>query len=271
MQAKRIINKTMKLLLTTSDDDSPQHIIVKINDFLQTEYSNKSELFDPYAELKKKSNIAVLNQFDYLESMVKNSPSSLEEAVKNAAAGNIIDFGAKDHGSINIEHEIQNIPSLQFSIYDFEPFLTLLNNAHTILYIGDNAGEIVFDRILIRQIKRHNAHVRIIFATRDKPIINDVTLQDAYMVGLDKDAEIISSGSIYPGLMLATASDAFRNLWNDADLIIAKGQGNYEGLSNENDSRLFFILRIKCERVAEDIGATTGDLVLWQNNNHTNL
>jgi uncharacterized protein with ATP-grasp and redox domains len=196
--------------------------------------------------------------------MIKNAPSPLETAVKNAAAGNIIDFGAKDLGSIDIEKEIQKIPSLQFSHYDFKAFLGLLKKAKTILYIGDNAGEIVFDRMLIREIKRQYPEVQILFATRASPIINDITLEDAYQVGLEKEAKILSSGCNYPGLILDAASEVFLKIWHDADLVIAKGQGNYEGLSDVNDARLFFILRIKCERIAGAIGADVGDLVFWR-------
>lgn len=266
-QTKKIIDEAMRHLLTTTECDSPQHIIVKIFDFMQSALHKKNDLFDPYAKLKKESNEIVLQYFYYLESFVKCASSPLEMAITKAAAGNIIDFGAKDHGNLDIEQEIHNIPSLQFAIYDFEPLSAILEKAHLILYIGDNAGEIVFDRILIRQIKRQAPDIRIVFATRDKPIINDVTIEDAYQVGLDKEAEIISSGCIYPGLMLDETNSDFQEIYRKADLIIVKGQGNYEGLSNVSDDRIFFILRIKCDRVANDIGARIGDLVLWQKKN----
>ena len=263
-QLKTVIDKTMKILLATSEHDSPQHIIVQIFNYVNMMFFNESKIFDPYAKLKKDSNAAVLHYFDYLESYVHSASSPLERAIKKAAAGNIIDFGAKDHGNIDIDKEIHEIPLLKFSIYDFKPLKTRLEKAKMLLYIGDNAGEIVFDRILIRQIQRQYPGIRIVFATREKPIINDVTIKDPYEVGLNKEAEIISSGCIYPGLMLDMTHDNFKELYRKSDIIIAKGQGNYEGLSDEIDRRLFFILRIKCERIAKDIGADIGSLVLFQ-------
>jgi damage-control phosphatase, subfamily I len=265
-QTKTVIDRTMQMLLEVSAESSPQHIIVRIIDYIKNKFHVGSNAFDPYGELKQRSNKIVMEHFERLEATIQNAANPLETALKIAAAGNIIDFGAKDHGSIDIEKEIRNIPSLQFSRYDYQPFLNRLSRAERILYIGDNAGEIVFDRLFIRRIKREFPSVKIAFATRSEPVINDVTVEDARTVGLDREAEIVSSGCRYPGLMLAEASESFKGLWKKADVIIAKGQGNFEGLSNEDDGRLFFILRIKCDRVAGEIGASVGDLVLFQMN-----
>jgi uncharacterized protein with ATP-grasp and redox domains len=265
-QAREALNHSMKVLLQTETGTSPQHVVVQTIDYIRNTFFPDKNGFDPYGELKKKSNILVLDRFDILESGIKNTPSSLEAALKNAAAGNIIDFGAKDHGSIDIDKEIRNIPLLEFSRYDYKSLVNLLGSARKLLYIGDNAGEIVFDRLLIRQLQRDFPEIGVTFATRSEPVINDVTPDDAYETGLDQEAEIISSGCRYPGLMLTEASEPFRQIYRDADIVIAKGQGNYEGLSSEEDPRLFFILRIKCERVASDIGAEVGDLVLLRKN-----
>jgi uncharacterized protein with ATP-grasp and redox domains len=262
-QTKSVIDYTLNSLQEISPEDSPQSIIVRVMDRFKKECPGEADRFDPYAELKTRSNTLVLDHYEELESVIENSSSKLEMALKMAAAGNIIDFGAKEHGRIDIEKEIQNIPLLEFSHYEFETFSDTLKNAKTILYIGDNAGEIVFDRLFIRQIKRERPEVKIYFATRSEPVINDITLEDAYQVGIDKEAEVLSSGCRYPGLILSESSEILRKLWDSADLIIAKGQGNYEGLSDEKNSRLFFILRIKCGRVAVDIGADEGSLVLW--------
>jgi len=262
-QQKLVLHKTMDILQENKEQMSPQHIIVRTYEDIKTRFFDADKSFDPYKKLKFESNKTVLEYYDYLEAFVKNSSTPLEVAIRKAAAGNIIDFGAKDHANINIEHEIQNIPLLKFSIYDIDAFKACLAQAKTVLYVGDNAGEIVFDKILIKQIRRQMPNVHIVFATRDKAIINDATLEDAYQVGLDKEAEVISSGCKYPGLMLSETSAVFQDIYQKADLIIAKGQGNYEGMSDIDDSRLFHILRIKCERVAQDIKASKGDLILW--------
>lgn len=261
-QAREAVNHSMNILLETGTGVSPQQVVVNVVDYIRKLFFPDVCEFDPYRELKKRSNAVVLDKFTELEKEILIASSPLEAAVKCAAAGNIIDFGAKDHGSIDIDKEIRNIPSLAFSRYDYPPLAERLRETRKLLYIGDNAGEIVFDRLLIRQIQRDFPDIRVTFATRSEPVINDITPEDAYETGLDSEAEIVSSGCRYPGLMLSEADESFRKTYREADVVIAKGQGNYEGLSDENDPRLFFILRIKCERVAMDIGAEVGDLVL---------
>lgn len=263
-QAKKVLDTTMRMLLAATGDESPQRIITSVFEYVRTKILNGPEPFDPYAELKELSNRLVLDHFDRLEAMVLDSPSALETAIKLAAAGNIIDFGAKDHGSIDIEHEIRAIPALNFSIYDYTPLKQRLEQAHLLLYVGDNAGEIVFDRVFIRQLNRMFPQMMTVFATRDKPVINDVTTDDAIRTGLASEARIISSGCALPGIQLNVASAEFMDLFTSADVIIAKGQGNFEGLYDLSDHRLFHILRIKCGRIAQRIGAQTGDLVLLQ-------
>jgi damage-control phosphatase, subfamily I len=260
-QTGQVVDFTLRELLKTTMEDSPQRQIVHANDFIHTVCFPDKKEYDPYRQLKRQSNEVVIDRFDSLEKMIVEAPHPLETAITFAAAGNIIDFGANEHADIDIEKEIRNIPSLRFSRYDYIPFAELLDTSKTLLYIGDNAGEIVFDRLFIREIKRTYPEKRIVFTTRSKAIINDVTLEDAYMVGIDTEAEVISSGCRYPGIVLTETSEQFGMIYNSADLIIAKGQGNLEGLSEVNDGRIFLILRIKCERVAESVGAAVGDLI----------
>lgn len=261
---KEVVDFTMSQLMVTSQSDSPQHIIVRVNEFIHQHYFRHQELFDPYAGLKKKSNEAVLSRFEQLKAMVHTADNPLEYAVKLAAAGNIIDFGANDHTAIDIEDEIRRIPLLRFSHYAYTEFTETLAEARTLLYIGDNAGEIVFDRLLIGQIKQLYPDMEIVFATRSQPVINDVTPEDACAVGMESVARVISSGCRYPGVILEDTSGEFRRIYDDADLVLAKGQGNFEGLSAVEDNRLFLILRIKCKRVAKAVCASVGDLVFLQ-------
>ena len=263
-QTKRSIDHTLEILLLATSGMSPQHVLIEVIDRIKKDFFPGTGEFDPYGELKKMSNALVESRFEELEGMVRSGASPLETAVKMAAAGNIIDFGAMDHAVLDIEEEIRNIPALKFSRYQFRPLVAFLSNARRLLYIGDNAGEIVFDKLLVRQIKRDFPAVVVTFVTRSEPVINDVTVDDAISVGFDQEAEIVSSGCRYPGLLLTEADEAFGKLWERADIILAKGQGNFEGLSNEDDKRLFFILRVKCERVANTIGSAVGDLVLMR-------
>ena len=124
------------------------------------------------------------------------------------------------------------------------------------LYIGDNAGESVFDRILIERLNKP-----VTYIVREIPIINDVTYKDALQAGIDKVATIFSSGTRAPGTFLKKCSREFIEMFNSAKFIISKGQGNYEGLSNEKH-RIFFLLKAKCYVIANDIGVSEGDIVL---------
>jgi uncharacterized protein with ATP-grasp and redox domains len=192
------------------------------------------------------------------------SPSPLEEAVKLAAAGNIIDFGAKGHGDLDIEQELASIDQRGFGIYDYDEFFGRLSRADNLLYLCDNAGEIVLDSMFIQEIQKAFPFLQITCAVRERPIINDAILRDAEDVGLDRVATVISSGSVYPGTILAETSDAFQELFENADLVISKGQGNFETLLGTDTDRIFFLLRIKCGMMAGLAGTEKGNLVLMQ-------
>jgi uncharacterized protein with ATP-grasp and redox domains len=261
---KRLMDETMTDLLNRSESESPQTAIVRMYERIERLLPGRETPLDLFSTIKKESNATAMQYFNYLESFVDSAPSPLEEGVRKAAAGNIIDFGALAHGNVDIETEIRNIPSLRFSVYDFQPLKERLAGTKTLLYIGDNTGEIVFDRVFIRRLKRDFPEIRVVFATRSRPVLNDATVEDAHDVGLDQEAEIISSGCGLPGVVLDKTTAQFQDLFSSADLIIAKGQGNYEGLIDVHDDRLFCILRIKCRRVGMDVGAPVGALVLRQ-------
>jgi uncharacterized protein with ATP-grasp and redox domains len=131
------------------------------------------------------------------------------------------------------------------------------------LYIGDNAGEIVFDRILIEQIQELNSN-QIFYVVRERPIINDATIDDAFRVGLDKVTKVISSGSDAPATILSQSSLELKDIYDAADVIIAKGQGNYESLCDRPEN-IFFFFKVKCPVIARDSGYDVGTLALIGN------
>jgi len=131
-----------------------------------------------------------------------------------------------------------------------------------ILYLGDNAVEIVFDKILIEEIDKRDQGQEIYYAVRGGPIINDVTLNDAQEVSMSEVARVISNGSDVPGTILNSCSKKFLEIYGKADIIIAKGQGNYESLSEEKDNRIYFLLQVKCPVIARHIGVKVGSAVL---------
>ncbi len=267
-QTKATVDNTLRLLLNADPGSSPPQVMTAVYQQVEEDFFTSRDredgTFDPYAKMKRDSNRIVLEHLDELEASVRTADSPLEMGIRLAAAGNIIDFAAADHGSVDIPAEIRGIPVLSFAIYDIEPLLYGLETAKTLVYVGDNAGEIVFDRVFIRQLQRDYPELDVVFATRERPIINDVTVDDAHDVGMDVEATVVSSGCPYPGLVLSAASEGFRRTYDGADVVIAKGQGNYEGLCETADERLFHIFRVKCERVAELTSAPVGALVLEQ-------
>ncbi len=217
---------------------------------------------DAYAEIKKMSNQYILDLYDELKSLIDKSNDPFETALHLAVAGNIIDFGAKhNYSDKHIHEEIEKMLSADLSSSHTEELRTAINNAKQILYLGDNAGEIVFDKLFIEHLPKE----KIIFAVRGKPVINDATMKDAEDIGLTDVVKVIDNGSGYPGTVLQSCSEEFQEVFNGADLIISKGQGNYETLS-ENRQNIFFLLKIKCDIVARDLNGNVGDFVVLKNN-----
>jgi uncharacterized protein with ATP-grasp and redox domains len=246
-----------------------QHIVRHLADIVIQE-RGESPGFDIYSEVKEYSNTLALAYAEKLQEKINTGKSPFETGLQIAAAGNIIDFGAKNHGSIDLEKEIQSLDKVPFDRCDIEPFKKALDSASTLLYICDNSGEIVFDTLFIKELKREYPDLRILAALRDKPIINDATLEDARAVGLDRLAAVMSSGSIYPGTILPETTTGFQKLFASADVILSKGQGNFETLLPVADKRLFFLLRIKCEYIAALSGVKKDNLVLMQGNKMIN-
>ena len=209
---------------------------------------------DPYKKIKSESTKKALSLYPSLKNQIERSKDRLLTAIRIAIAGNVIDFGA--NYNFDIEDEIDEILIKDFAICDYNRFKDCLDEANEVLYIGDNAGECVFDRILIEEIKKP-----VTYAVREKPIINDTTYEDAVQAGIDKVATILSSGTDSPGAILKTCSSEFNEVYNNSKFIISKGQGNYEALSNERHP-IFFLLKTKCHVIANDIGVDEGDVIL---------
>jgi uncharacterized protein with ATP-grasp and redox domains len=217
-------------------------------------------VFDPYKELKRASTEEALALYPALKKKVENSNDKLLTAIRIAIAGNVIDFGV--NRNFNIEEEIAKVLKKNFAIFDYDEFKAHLDKTDEILYIGDNAGESVFDRILIETMKKP-----VIYVVRETPVINDVTYEDAIQAGIDKLATIISSGTSAPGTVLETCNAEFKEVYKNSNFVISKGQGNYEGLSDEKQP-IFFLLMAKCWVIANDIGVNEGDIILKGINNY---
>lgn len=212
---------------------------------------------DPYYEIKRQFNRLMLDNYPELKKIVKKADDPFQMAVRFAIAGNVIDFGPNKPFDIN--QTLEQAKSIVLAIDDSEALQHAISQSKILLYLGDNAGEIVMDRIFLETIQ----HPNVYFAVRGAPIINDALMEDAKLVGIDKIAHLITNGDDAPGTILETTSAEFRDIFDRADLLISKGQGNYEGL-NSVDRNIFFILMTKCDHVANHLGVKKGDFVVKQ-------
>ncbi len=220
-----------------------------------------SNIKDPYAKEKEEGNQLLLKRYDEFKALIATSADPFNTALRLAVAGNIIDFGPTTH--FDIESTINKVLASDFAIDHSLQLKDKISQAKTILYLGDNCGEIVLDKLFLETI----SHPNVWFAHRDSPILNDATEKEALEVGINKYARLISNGDDSPSTLLHRVSNGFREIYNTADLIISKGMGNYEGLMYEKDRRLFYLLMIKCPVIAEKTGTNTGDFVVMQNQN----
>ncbi len=214
--------------------------------------AHMTETADPFDEIKHRSNRKALSVYDRLRSLVDDSSEPLFTALAISMAGNIIDFGVPRQGDdIDIIGLVDNILHQIIEI-DLRPLIVkLAQSAENILFIGDNAGEIVFDKVLIEQLPEG----RVTYAVRGSAVLNDATYQDAVEVELDELVPVITTGSDVPGCYLPECSADFRRHFQGADLIIAKGQGNLETLWGV-EAPIFFLFMVKCAPVARMINAS---------------
>jgi uncharacterized protein with ATP-grasp and redox domains len=193
-----------------------------------------------------------------MRNSILESEDRLDTAVRLAIAGNLIDFGVNSIiQETELEKTISQCLSEKLTDMQIGYFRKAIDKAENILYLADNAGEIVFDRLLIEQLPIE----KITMAVKGSPVINDATMEDAILAGLPKIVEVIDNGSDAPGTILEICSQSFKNYFNKADLVIAKGQGNYETLSDV-DKNIFFILKAKCPVIAKDLGCEVGEMIL---------
>jgi len=240
-QDQKIIMQKALLALTKFDefDSSPQ-----ISNSVMASIKDYTDLEDPYSTIKSKDLQAALNLYPTCKEIVDNSDDKLKAALLFAAIGNSLDAAV----AINpdIEAMIEDEISKGFTRNDYDILKEKLKTAKTILYIGDNVGESVFDTLALEQLSKN---AKCYFATRDCNVINDVTVEYAYKSNIDKYASILSSGSHYAGTIVKECNQEFLELFKSADVIIAKGQGNFETLDIE--SNIFFLLKAKCRLIAK--------------------
>lgn len=222
---------------------------------------------DPYAYHKQHFNRFAADLLASMQKTVESQQDILAAKVKLAIAANIIDFGKNNNLT---EKEVLSCfaKAIEVTIDSsaLENFKEIILEANNILYLCDNAGEIVFDRFLIEEMP----YKKITCAVRGKPVINDATLEDAQTVGLTEIVNVISNGSDAPGTILEDCSSEFKQFFDNADVIIAKGQGNFETLSGITIKRIFYLFQVKCPVIARDAGYPVGSFVILDNRSHGN-
>lgn len=214
---------------------------------------------DPFKDIKSEYNRIALGLYPSLKRIVSEGMDKLHTASRLAIAGNIIDFGI--FTSVDIEASIERSLNHPLSIDDYPSFKSAIEKAKRILYLLDNAGEIIFDRVLIETLISLGNSVTAV--VKGSPVINDCTINDAVETGLNSVCEIIDNGSDGVGTILELTSPNFRTHFEQADLIISKGQGNYETLQEvKRDKTIFYLFQSKCEVVSKEIGLSLGSMIL---------
>ena len=246
----------VKHLLTSCSHLSNPYLALLIHRLAKKKIQNN----DLYTEEKRYANAVLYEQYEEWNAFVQKQENPLGVVAKLAVVGNIVDYGAHTVPS-DIPATIHNLLALDLRMDDREELFAAIKKADLVLYLGDNAGEIVFDKLFIQYLN----HPNLVYAVRGNPIINDVTLEDADQVGMQDVCKVISNGHDAPSTLVENCSQEFQDLYQQADLVISKGQGNFEGLMDEKKESLYFMLMAKCDVIAEMLGVPKGSLIITKN------
>jgi len=259
---KKVLDSVACTIPTWRLDETPPQVAArvypKIAEILQTD--------DIYGNFKREATERARRFIPYIESMIDRSVDTFHASLKAAVAGNVIDLAATTQ--FDLEEEVKKVFDTPFAIDDSGALRTMLKDARRLLVVADNAGEHLFDKVMMQRFKKLFPDLWIGYAVRGVPIINDVTYREAKEAGIDEVAEIIDSGVDTPGLDLARASDRMKEAYEEADVVIAKGMGNYESLNDRSMRPTFFLLKVKCNVVASSLAQEVGDIVCYQGESH---
>ncbi len=254
-QQERIVRDVLRWLSVQGLEHSPPVLAQLVHRHLR----EISQVGDPYREPKARHNAMALDLLPELRTQIEASDDPLSLATRLAIAGNVIDMGMKsmvteDDVRASLGHALE-----EPFVGEWEDYRQAVAKAKRILYLADNAGEIAFDRLLVEQLGPH----RVTVVVRGAPVLNDATLDDAHAVGLRDIVTVIDNGSDAPGTLLHDCTPALQQHFANADLIIAKGQGNFESLSHRGHA-VFFLFKVKCPVIARHVGLPMGTQVLRQ-------
>ena len=253
---KREITSTVKQMSSDfSFDDNPPEIASYVYEKM-AQIANKVDLYEEVKELSTKK---ALSFIPLLKDKLLSSNNKLLTATKIAVAGNVIDLAAKVE--FDLEEELAKVFHTEFSHNDFDTLEKKLASAKTVLVIGDNVGEHIFDYLFIEILKELFPDIKYSYMVRGNPIINDVTIKEAKEAKFDELCELVDSGVNTPGFTYNRANNYSKELFDSVDLVISKGMGNYECLSPSHRGSICFLLKVKCDVVANSLGKEVGDIV----------
>jgi hypothetical protein len=254
-QTKEVLDAVGARIKDFNLQDSPP-LIAKWVYALIAQILNKEDL---YKKQKAEATIHAQIALERLKAYEKERPDLLRYAIECSVVGNVIDLAAQKEYDLN--EEIENIFHTRFAVDDFAAFEKKFEQAKSVLIIGDNAGEHIFDAYMIALFRKIDPHKTYYFAARNNPIINDITYAQALESPLADICHVVNSGVDTPGLELNEASDEFLALLSTADIVIAKGMGNYESAAYKAGREIFHLLKIKCGVVARDLGKNEGSII----------
>jgi uncharacterized protein with ATP-grasp and redox domains len=254
----------LKQILRRAADFDPRHSPPEMAMYIHRIIRTVLNCADPYRDIKHKAIQEVLKYENDIRARIIKSSNPLYTAIRFALVGNVLDFAIFDWNPSVLAEQLEN--AMHKDIDEDKLFILEqeIDKSTSIMVIGDNAGESVFDKLLIEQLLRNDKD--IVYAVKGAPVINDVTLSDAVNSGFDESFRVIDNGSDVPGTLLKYTSEAFLSEFYRADLVIAKGQGNYESLC-DCDRKVFFLTQVKCPVIARDLNRKTGDWVIAETHN----
>jgi len=251
----KIISTVEEMGKTFSFAQTPPQIAADVYERM-AQIANKYDLYD---EVKASSTKKALSFVPFLKEKLCVNGDKLLTATKIAVAGNVIDLAAEV--AFDLEEELEKIFSTEFSHDDFELFAQNIEKANSILVIGDNVGEHIFDYVFIETLQELYPNAVIYYMVRGRPIINDVTLKEAKEAGFDSLCNLVDSGVNTPGFDYARANEESQKLYDSVDLVISKGMGNFESLSPTHRENVCFLLKVKCNVVANFLDKEVGDII----------
>jgi len=259
---RRCLSESLALLSRANYEVCPSVVMREVWEHLLT----YAETDDPYAEIKARSNAEALREVPRVREEIASAPDPLTLALKYAIAGNLIDFGHTAPITIEEQNErIAKIARSPFTIDHSDALRKALADAKRLLYICDNAGEIVFDRVLLERLRQDDPALELVCAVRGAPTLNDATMPDADAAGMRSVSRVIDTGDNIPGAVLHRASPTFREEFERADVVLAKGQANFEGLYGEDKDNLFFLFMAKCVPICRAVSVAPLSVICLKN------